>query len=193
MEVETMKKIKTISILTVLFIMLFSFNIFAMEKGYVKDPERPTPQNETKYEDRTLNYRWVWLDDETCVRFKLYENSKKYDIERQYSMGVLSRWGGEADHVNKRMKTKIREAYSGKWTQAANGIWSFSFDDCTIPVGVAKIDGILYAFNTYGELKAEYEYYTGFKTEADGLVKADSAEFVQWIGTQYLPECTSHE
>jgi len=42
-------------------------------------------------------------------------------------------------------------------------------------------------------LKAGYEYYDGIKTEEDGLVKVDSAEFTQWLATQYLPECTSHE
>lgn len=186
-----MKRTKTISILTVLFIMLFSFNIFAMEK-YVKDPERPTPQNEMKYEDRTLNYRWVWLDDETCVRFNLYENSKRYGIERQYSMGVVSAWRDETN-TSTTWKPKIRDTYSGKWTKATDGIWSFTFDDCTIPVGVTKIDGVLYAFNTYGELKAGYEYYEGLKTEADGFVKADSEEFSKWIATQYIPDCTSHE
>jgi len=192
MEVMLMKKIKIISSLTVLFIMLFSFNIFAMERDYVKDPERPTPQNEIKYEDRIRNYEWIWLNDELCVRFRTLENTNISSIQRQYDMGVVSAWRDETNTTTN-WKAKKRDTYSGKWTQAADGIWSFTFDDCTIPVGVTKIDGVLYAFNGYGELKEGYEYYTGFKTEADGLVKADSAEFTQWLATQYLPECTSHE
>lgn len=88
---------------------------------------------------------------------------------------------------------KNRDTYSGKWSQATDGVWSFAFDDCTIPVGVTKIDGVLYAFNTYGELKADYEYYEGLKTAADGLVTSDNPDFLNWLGTQYLPECTSHE
>uniref|UniRef100_UPI001652C1DE hypothetical protein n=1 Tax=Serratia marcescens TaxID=615 RepID=UPI001652C1DE len=88
---------------------------------------------------------------------------------------------------------KARDTYSGKWSQSPDGIWSFEFDDKTIPVGVTKIDGVLYAFTGYGELKEGYEYYDGLKTGADGLVKADSAEFTQWLATQYLPECTSHK
>lgn len=182
-----MKKI--ISLLTVLFVMLFSFNIFAME-SYVKDPERSTPQNEIKYEDRTRNYEWIWISNETCVRFYASESIRKDSIERQYSLGVAETW---RDKTGGMWKKKSRDTYAGKWTQAADGIWSFTFDDCTIPVGVTKIDGVLYAFNGYGELKADYEYYTGFKTEADGLVKADGAEFTQWLAMQYLPECTSHK
>jgi len=58
---------------------------------------------------------------------------------------------------------------------------------------VTKIDGVLYAFNAFGELKDEYKYYDELKTGADGLVKADSADFMNWLSTQYLPECTSHE
>lgn len=187
-----MKKKKMISILTVLFVLIFSFNIFAMEKKYIKDPERPTPQNEIKYEDITLNYRWVWLNDETCVRFNLPDSAKRYDIERRYSMGVISAWRDE-NNITINWKPKMRDTYSGKWSQSSEGIWSFEFDDKTIPVGVTMIDGVLYAFTGYGELKADYEYYGDLKTGADGLVTADSAEFKDWLATQYLPECTSHE
>lgn len=186
-----MKNFSRISIFSFLLLILFSFNVFAMtdNKGnYVS----PTPQSEERFDDKELNYQWAWIDDELCVRFKLsgvYMN--KETLKKRYDLGALSRWVDR--DTDKRGIIKIRETYSGKWSQSEDGIRSFAFDDCTIPVGVTKIDGVLYAFNTYGELKAGYEYYTAFKTEADGLVKADSAEFTQWLGTQYLPDCTSHE
>lgn len=184
-----MKIAKKMFSLTLLFALLFSFNIFAMEnKDY--ELKLPSPSSEQTNEDRSLVWKWTWLNDKTCVRFRLPENSQKEALQKQYEYGALTKWG---EQVNGVPQIKVRDIYSGKWTQAADGIWSFTFDDCTIPVGVTKIDGVLYAFNTYGELKAGYEYYTGFKTEADGLVKADSAEFTQWLETQYLPECTSHE
>ncbi len=103
------------------------------------------------------------------------------------------KWTWISDGTVEKANVVSRYTYSGKWSQSSEGIWSFEFDDKTIPVGVTKIDGVLYAFTGYGELKADYEYYDGLKTEADGLVKADSAEFALWLTTQYLPECTSHE
>lgn len=184
-----MRIIKSISLLTLLLSTLFSFNILAMNE--YKDPVRPTPQNEQKNDEKALDYRWVWLDDETCVRFNVAETAKKDSIKKQSEMGLLRRWAENGTMQS--AKVIARESYTGKWTQLTDGVKSFTFDDSTIPVGVTKIDGVLYAFNTYGEIKAGYEYYTGYKTEADGLVKADSAEFTQWLATQYLPECTSHE
>lgn len=185
-----MKIIKKIFVLTILLSTLFTFNIFAMEKGKAESA-RQTPLNEKSYEDRSAMYRWTWVNDGSCVRFNLPENTRKDTIIRQYNNGLLPQWAENGTIESAKVIT--RELYSGKWSQSEDGIRSFTFDDYTIPVGVTKIDGVLYAFNTYGELKAGYEYYTGFKTEADGLVKADSAEFTQWLGTQYLPECTSHE
>lgn len=182
-----MKKVKIISLLAVLFITLFSFNAFAMEKEYIKDPERPSPNNEIIHEDRSLNYEWTWLNDKACVRFR--SGLDRAGIERQYSLGIIETWAHKENGIYQK---KTRDSYSGKWSQNAEGNWSFEFDDKTIPVGVTKIDGVLYAFTGFGELKAEYEYYTGFKTEADGIVKANSAEFNQWLATQYLPDCTSH-
>lgn len=187
-----MKIFKNILFLSVLLSILLTFNVFAMEKSnYIPDPQRPTPMNEKVNTDRSLNNRWTWLNDNSCVRFNLPENAKKNDIEKRYSMGALSQWAenGTLEKAN----VVSRYTYSGKWSQAADGIWSFVFDDYTIPVGVTKIDGVLYAFNTYGELKADYEYYEGLKTAADGLVKSDNPDFLNWLGTQYLPECTSHE
>lgn len=178
-----------ISLLTLFISTLFSFNILAMNE--YKDPVRPTPQNEQKNEDRTLDYRWIWLDDETCVRFNVAETVKKDTIKKQSEMGLLRRWAENGTIQS--AKVIVRQSYTGKWSHTADGTWSFVFDDYTIPVGVTKIDGVLYAFNTFGELKDGYEYYTGLKTAADGLVKADSAEFTQWLATQYLPDCTSHE
>lgn len=189
-EVFKMKILKKIPIFTILLSLLFTFNIFAMENGY-KDPVRPTPLNEEKHEDRTLDNRWVWLDNETCVQFKLTENVKVSDIKRRYDAGLLRRWAENGTIQGPKIIT--RDTYSGKWSQSTDGIWSFEFDDKTIPVGVTKIDGILYAFTGYGELKDGYEYYEGLKTAADGLVKSDNPDFLSWLGTLYLPECTSHE
>lgn len=185
-----MKLLKSIPIFTVLLSLLFSFNIFAVGNEY-KDPVRPTPLNEEKHEDRTLDNKWIWLDDETCVQFKLTENAKVSDIKRRYDAGLLRRWAENGTIQGPKIIT--RDTYTGKWSQSVDGIWTFEFDDKTIPVGVTKIDGVLYAFTGYGELKGGYEYYEGLKTAADGLVKSDNPDFLNWLGTQYLPECTSHE
>ena len=186
-----MNKFKKILAFTVMLSTLFSFNTFAMISKSVNDTERPTPQNEITYEDETLNNMWTWLNDELCIRFRKSPDMNRAYLEDRWNRGMIS--GVWAEKQNGIYQRKTRDTYTGKWSQSEDGIWSFEFDDNTIPVGVTKIDGVLYAFTGYGELKADYEYYTGFKTEADGLVKADSAEFTQWLETQYLPECTSHE
>lgn len=183
-----MKITKKLITITVIMSVLFSFNAFAMK--YNKEYVPESPQTETRHEDRSLDYRWTWINDTACVRFNMLENVNKERILKFWDMGMLPRW---VKSENNDIKAVSRDTYAGKWSQSTEGIWSFEFDDKTIPVGVTKIDGVLYAFNGFGELKAGYEYYTGAKTEADGLVKADSAEFTQWLGTQYLPECTSHE
>lgn len=187
MEVFNMKNYK-MYIASIILSILFSFNAFAMNnnKDYIPD----SPKTEVKHDDRSLDYRWTWLDDSTCVQFNVMENAAKEKIVKFWELGMLPRW---VKNENSNIKAVIRYAYSGKWYQSADGIRSFAFDDDTIPVGVTKIDGALYAFNTYGELKEGYEYYTGIKTEADGLVKADNAEFLQWLAGQYIPDCTSHE
>ena len=159
-----------------------------MEQKY--DFLYPQPANEQRNEDKSQSYGWTWISDEVCVRFMMNEATKKSGIQRRYEAGAVSTWRKQ---TNTGSEGKIRDTYAGKWSQSTDGIWSFEFDDKTIPVGVTKIDGVLYAFTGYGELKEGYEYYNGLKTEADGLVKADSAEFTQWLSTQYLPECTSHE
>lgn len=184
-----MKLRRILPILIMLFLLLFPFNILAMEKE--SNFDRQTPFNEEKNEDRSLDFRWTWISDKTCVRFKIDENARKATIERQYNAGLLPQWA--EDGKDGKGVVKTRETSSGKWSQSAEGIRSFVFDDSTIPFGVTRIDGVLYAFNSYGELKEGYEYYDGLKTAADGLVKADSAEFTNWVTTQYIPECTSHE
>lgn len=174
-------------IFAILLSLLFSFNSFAMESIMNGDFVRPTPLNESE----TSGFKWTWINDASCVKFAARENETQTHLLKMYEFGMLSQWAenGTAEKAN----VVSRYTYSGRWSQSSEGIWSFEFDDKTIPVGVTKIDGVLYAFTGYGELKSDYEYYDGLKTEADGLVKADSAEFTQWLATQYLPECTSHE
>jgi len=190
-----MKLLKKIFILTFILSAFASLSAFAAQDlDFTKRYEPKTPAKEEKHEDRTLDFRWAWLEDDLCVRFKIAsENITKADLQRRYDIGSLSLWGEWASDTGTESRRKTRDTYSGKWSQSAEGIRSFVFDDYTIPVGVTKIDGVLYAFNSYGELKEGYDYYSGLKTAADGLVKADSAEFTQWLTTQYLPECTSHE
>lgn len=183
-----MKLVNKLIIFTMTLSILFSFNAVAMNNKFVKDPERPTPQNEKAYDESTFSNSWTWLSDELCVQFP--KGSDKDAIEKRYNMGILITW---REYKSEQWGAKNRDTYSGKWSQSSGGIWSFEFDDKTIPVGVTKIDGVLYAFTGYGELKEGYEYYPGIKTAADGLVTADSAEFTQWLATQYLPDCTSHE
>ena len=183
-----MKILKKLSALTILISVLFSLNAFAMDENY--NFLYLQPSDDQKSEENSQDYNWTWLKDDLCIRFLSGNYTNKSSIQRQYDMGVARTWRNKTINGS---ESKTRETYSGKWSQSEDGTRSFTFDDCTIPVGVTKIDGVLYAFNGYGELKAGYEYYTGFKTEADGLVKADNAEFTQWLGTQYLPDCTSHE
>lgn len=182
-----MKNFTKWPIFAILLSLLFSFNSYAMENIMNGDFVRPTPLNESE----SSVFRWTWISDKSCVKFTAREKETVNHLLKMFEMGMLSQWaenGKDGYGV-----VKARDTYSGKWSQSPDGIWSFEFDDKTIPVGVTKIDGVLYAFTGYGELKEGYEYYDGLKTGADGLVKADSAEFTQWLATQYLPECTSHK
>lgn len=179
-----MNKIRNIFSITILFSILFSFSGFSM----INNDFKPT----TPATEKTSNFKWIWLSDTECVQFNAEGTQRKSDIERKNQIVTLSHWiepTGKGDEYQR----KTRDTYCGKWSQSEEGTRLFIFDDYTIPVGITKIDGALYAFNSYGELKEGYEYYDGLKTAADGLVKADSVEFMQWITTQYLPECTSHE
>lgn len=190
-----MKLFKKIFLLSFILSAFTSLCAFAAgNPNDMKLPEIPVPSTEIKHEDRTLDYRWTWLKDDLCVRFKIAsENITKSDLQRRRDIGSISLWSEWDPNNMSNNWVKVRDIYSGKWSQSSEGFWSFEFDDKTIPVGVTKIDGVLYAFNGYGELKEGYEYYNGFKTAADGLVKANSMEFSQWLATQYVPECTSHE
>ena len=184
-----MRQLKTIPILVTILSILFSFNTFAMKyNDYEYVP--PMPSTEQKYDDRDLNARWTWLNDELCVRFQGDESIRLEKLQRLYDSGLMSRW---VDKIDGEWQVVKRYTYSGKWSQSADGTWSFAFDDCTIPVGVTKIDGVLYAFNAFGELKEGCKYYDDLRTDADGLVTSDNPDFLNWLGTQYLPECTSHE
>jgi len=184
-EVFVLNRIRQIFTVTLLLSLLLSFNGFAMINNEF-EPVTPATEEKQDNDSRDFN-RWVWINDGECVQFNASEDTKLASIKKKNEVAPLLHW---VEFVNGSYQRKVRDTFSGKWTQAANGIWSFTFDDCTIPVGVTKIDGVMYAFNTYGELKEGYEYYPGIKTEADGLAKADNVEFVQWIETQYLPECT---
>lgn len=179
--------LKRISTMVIIFAIIFSFNSYAMDNSNYRGFVRKTPLNASE----TSTSKWTWINDETCVNFDPHKDITPDTLTNKFNNGMLARWAEGKE--NEATVIKQRYTYLGKWTQAEDGIWSFKFDDKTIPVGVTKIDGVLYAFTGYGELKEGYEYYTGLKTEADGLVKANSAEFTQWLGTQYLPECTSHE
>lgn len=190
-----MKLLKKIFILSFILSALVSLSAFAAQNlDLTKRYEPKKPATEEKHEDRTLDYRWSWIKDDLCVRFKIAsENITKDDLQSRFDSGAISLWGEWVSDKGMESRRKTRDTYSGKWYQSSDGIRSFVFDDYTIPVGVTKIDGILYAFNSYGELKEGYEYYDGIKTAANGLVTADSVEINQWLTTQYLPECTSHE
>lgn len=189
---------------TMFLSLIFAFNAFAMRE--YKDPympERRTPENEVRNEDKTLNYYWTWVSDDSCVQFRGWNTGlvSKENLKRQVDLGLLPQWAVEGkDGAGEVVK---RETYSGKWSQDENGVWSFLFDDKTIPVGVTKIDDVLYAFNGYGELqdgliyygsaKTPYDYDEALKTGADGVVNSDNPDFLSWLETQYVPACTSHE
>lgn len=181
--------LKRLSILTILLTICFSFSTWAMTKN-TNDYTPPTPSTEEKHEDRTLDYRWVWINDNECVQFRVQEDSKRAEIEKRNKISTLLHW---VDRTDSTAKIKTRDTYAGKWSQAEDGTWSFEFDDHTIPVGVTKIDDVLYAFNTFGELMEGYEYYDGLTTGADGIVNSDNPDFLAWLETQYVPACTSHE
>lgn len=175
-------RIKRMLIFSILFTFLLSLNVNAMENGS-QNLNYKTP---VKAESLT----WTWLDDEVCVYFDTSGEMTIATLNKLYNMGLLQRWS--EDNVPRRTIV-TRFTYTGKWNQDANGIWSFVFDDSTIPLGPTNIDGIVYAFNGYGQLIEGYNYWGDLKTGADGLVVTDNAEFLQWLSTQYLPECTSHE
>lgn len=185
-----MKILKRVSAVTILLSILLSFNVFAMgkENGYI--PKLENPLDNDKNKDEYSSYEWTWIGNEVCVQFAKSKGVKRYRIENAWNLGMYSRW---LEYKNGEVRAKNRDTYSGKWNQSEDGVKSFVFDDATIPVGPTNIDGVVYAFNGCGELQEGYEYYDGLKTGADGLVVTDNPEFLTWLATQYLPECTSHE
>ena len=179
---------KKMSLLTIVLTFSLLFGSFAMADVVNGDFIRKSPLNE----EENSSYEWTWLNDEHCVQFTTKDDKlKREHIERKFNMGLLPQWAVNGDDGTGVVKK--RDTYSGKWTQSEKGIWSFEFDDKTIPLGVTKIDDVLYAFNGYGELMEGYEYYDGLTTGADGVVNSDNPDFLAWLETQYVPACTSHE
>lgn len=184
--------------LTLVFSAFLSFNIFAMPKNRnANEPVRPTPMTDDGYE---YGDRWTWLNDSTCVQFRtggpVTSSTTRENLQERFDYGMLIPWSENGE-------VKKRDTYEGRWSQDKDGVWSFIFDDGTIPIDIMNIDGVLYAFNGYGELREGVIYYGKpktpydsegcLKTGPDGLVTADSADFQAWLATQYVPECTSHE
>lgn len=188
-----MKIFRRISCIVLIMIMAFSLNTYAMPQNLYGTDIRPS--NPSSDRANNYSYRWTWLSDEICVQFETGGpvNSKmpRSMLDKKHDEGSLPRWT-ELDGSGG-SELKIRDTYSGKWNQDAEGVWSFRFDDDTIPIDLTRIDGVLYAFNGYGELVDGYEYWNGQKTGPDGLATCTDPEFVTYLGTQYLPDCTSHK
>lgn len=185
-------KLKQTFLLTIILSCCFMFSSFAM----INRDIRTTPLNDNE------DYSWTWIDDEVCVRFKADQNMIREYLVKQSEAGLLARWAEKSS--DRGWFPKIRDTYLGKWNQSEDGIWSFRFDDYTIPIGITKIDGVLYAFNGFGELQDGLVYYEtdkgtpldkrkGLQTGADGIVNSDDPAFLAWLETQYVPDCTSHE
>lgn len=157
---------RTIICLTMLLSLLLSFNAYAMK-----------------------DYKWTWLNDEEVARFQPEENASinRVKLQKMFNLGAIGGGRGLEDDGGK------RDSYSGKWFQTEGGTWSFVFDDSTIPIDITRIDGVLYAFNGYGELVDGYKYWNDYKTGPDGLVTCTDPEFLTYLETQYIPDCTSHE
>ena len=185
---------KRIMMLVTALSLLFSFDVLAMQdisnKSNITEEyglEIPIPSKDKDYQYR---YRWTWLSEDLCIQFQANEvrtaKITREFLKGKHDAGLTTCWyeGNEP---------KIRNSYSGKWSQAADGTWSFVFDDSTIPIDITRIDGILYAFNGYGELVDGYKYWNDYKTGPDGLVTCTEPEFLTYLETQYIPDCTSHE
>lgn len=194
-----MIKFIKISFLSILLIFTLIFNVFATERKEVYEFVPSSPSNETINENGRPNNIWTWISDELCIQDTGSEKSMRRErIQDKYDRGLLTPW---SEKVNGERKIKKRDTYNGKWSQSEDGVWSFVFDDSTIPVDLTKIDGVLYAFNGYGELREGIIYYGKQKnpydtegclvTGVDGVVNCNEPEFLEYLKTQYLPECTS--
>ena len=180
-------KRRLLPVLITLFIFCFSFNVFAMSDLINGEFVRNTPMNE----ETSSAYKWTWLSDERCVRYSKSEVTTRSTLDKLFSMGALPAWAtGGSDGIG---TAKTRDTYTGNWSQSVDGIWSCEFDDMTIPVGITKIDDVLYAFNGIGQLKEGVKYWNDYASGADGLVTCQDAEFLEWLSTQYVPACTSYE
>lgn len=183
-----MKKTMRILSLLTLLVLITAFDSFAMankENNYGIITSRP--ENEEKNEKGKYQYIWTWLNDDLCVQTNGTEKIQKREwIQKKYDLGLVDGWMEKG-------QVKTRETYTGKWSQSEDGVWSFRFDDHTIPIEIAKIDDVLYAFNGYGELMEGYEYYDGLTTGADGLVTSEDPAFLEWLETQYVPECFTQQ
>ncbi|MFR6350238.1 MAG: hypothetical protein ACLUN9_26605 [Enterocloster aldenensis] len=184
-----MRLLGRVSFLLILLTVTFSFNVFAMPDYLSVEPKSYTPQTEKKTGDKAQDYYWTWLNDEIVVRFRAGKtgNVSRKPLQEKFDYGGIEGGHGLMDDGGK------REIYSGKWSQTDDGIWAFVFDDSTIPIDLTRIDGVLYAFNGYGELVDGYKYWNDYKTGPDGLVTCTEPEFLAYLETQYIPDCTSHE
>lgn len=183
-----MKLCKRISLIVVLVLLALSFNSFAMPQNLnANEPAMPVPSEDGDYQ---YGYRWTWLSDELCVQFQMggpiTAKIPRSILEEKCDYGLMRSWHEDG-------KAKARDTYAGKWSQTDDGIWAFVFDDSTIPIDLTRIDGVLYAFNGYGELVDGYKYWNDYKTGPDGLVTCTEPEFLAYLETQYIPDCTSHE
>lgn len=178
-----MKYLRRLLPIIVIISTFFCFQGLAMNNNDEYIP--PTPATE-----KNENHRWTWLSDEACVQFRALDHVLREILILKADSGLIRYWG---ETVNGQRQIKTRDTYTGTWSQDEFGIWSFVFDDFTIPVGLTKIDGVLYAFTGYGELKEGYKYWNGQQTGSDGVVTENSLEFLEYLETQYLPECTTQK
>lgn len=182
-----MKILKQVAVLALILSISLSFNVLAMiDKNGNVVRDTPLNQDSTK-----TNLRWTWINDEACVNFEVSADVTRSTLDSYFSLGLLPRWA--EDGLNGMGTIKHRDTYAGKWNQAEDGTWSFIFDDFTIPVGLTKIDDVIYAFNGRGELKEGYKYWNDYATSADGVATCQEQEYLTWLETQYIPACTSHE
>ena len=99
-------------LLSMLFSLFFSINIYAMPKNLnTKEPISPTPLNDSSFQDGN---RWTWVNDNLCVQFRtggpVNTAITREQLQKRYDLGLLNHWYEDG-------KIKERETYSGKWSQ----------------------------------------------------------------------------